>query len=71
MKCRVAFCRHILFYMENLIESQIKFIQVKNNPKFGAFAQGGFGRPGFNMLSNAFQPFFIGGIRLQVPLTHF
>jgi outer membrane protein TolC len=56
---------------KNLIESQIKFIQVKNNPKFGAFAQGGFGRPGFNMLSNAFQPFFIGGIRLQVPLTHF
>ncbi len=33
-------------------------------PKLGAFAQGGYGKPGLNMFDNEFSPYFLGGIRL-------
>jgi hypothetical protein len=33
--------------------------------------QGGFGKPAFNILSNDFDPFYIGGLRLSFPLTGF
>jgi len=45
--------------------------KAKNNPKLLAFAQGAYARPGLNMFTNVFVPYFIGGVRLQVPLTHF
>lgn len=37
-------------------------------PKISAFAQGGYGRPGLNMLNNNFSTYAIGGIRLNMPL---
>lgn len=33
-------------------------------PKFGLFAQAGYGKPGLNMLENKFKLFAIGGIKL-------
>lgn len=33
-------------------------------PKLSAFAQGGYGRPGLNMLDNTFSPYYMAGIRL-------
>lgn len=42
---------------------------TKNMPKIAAFAQGGYGRPGLNMLSPNFDSYFIVGARLTVPLT--
>lgn len=33
-------------------------------PRIGAFVQGGYGRPGLNMLEDDFKPFYIAGLRL-------
>lgn len=48
-----------------LISSQIKLIDTKNMLKLGAFVQGGYGKPGLNMLKNQFDTYFIGGIRFS------
>lgn len=56
---------------KSLIETQKKLINTKNTPKLGAFFQGGYGKPGFNMLKNEFDIFYIGGIRLNIPITGF
>ncbi|MDD5572059.1 MAG: TolC family protein [Bacteroidales bacterium] len=55
-----------------LFDLQIQKIQVskdllssKLSPRVSAFGQAGYGRPGFNMLSNDFQPFYIIGARLN------
>ena len=34
-------------------------------PVIGAFAQGGYGKPGLNMLQNEFDTFFLGGVKLS------
>ncbi|MDR1631593.1 MAG: TolC family protein [Dysgonamonadaceae bacterium] len=49
----------------NLFDSQKNLIRSSYMPKLGLFVQGGFGRPALNMLSNVFEPFYIGGIRLN------
>jgi len=49
----------------NLFDSQKSLIKSASTPKLGLFLQGGLGRPGLNMLSNEFDLFYIGGIRLS------
>lgn len=49
---------------EEAIESQKLLLKAKNMPKLGAFAQGGYGKPGLNIFNNEFSPYFLGGIRL-------
>ncbi|MDP4282131.1 MAG: TolC family protein [Bacteroidota bacterium] len=39
-------------------------VTTKWNPKLFAFGQAGYGRPGFNMLSNDFSPFWIVGAKV-------
>lgn len=56
---------------KSLIKTQKKLINTKNTPKLGAFFQGGYGKPGFNMLKNEFDIFYIGGIRLNIPISGF
>ncbi|HEY6083621.1 MAG TPA: TolC family protein, partial [Chitinophagaceae bacterium] len=46
-------------------------LTAKNRPKLSFFAQGGFGKPAFNILSNSFDPYYIGGLRLSIPLSGF
>ena len=46
------------------LESQLNAIDAKNMPQIGLFAQGGYGRPGLNMLENKFNLFAIGGVKL-------
>ncbi|MFA6923813.1 MAG: TolC family protein [Bacteroidales bacterium] len=55
-----------------LFDMQIQKIEISKNllsskfsPKISAFGQVGYGRPGFNMLSNNFEPFYIVGARLN------
>lgn len=43
---------------EHLLKTELR-------PKFGFFAQGGYGRPGLNPLSNNFQWYYIGGLKLS------
>ena len=47
------------------VQKQLQLVDVKTNPKLGAFVQGGYGRPGLNMLKNDFDWFSIGGVKLQ------
>jgi outer membrane protein TolC len=49
----------------NLFDSQKSLIQSAGMPKLGLFLQGGYGRPGLNMLSDQFDLFYIGGVRLS------
>lgn len=34
-------------------------------PRLGLFVQGGYGRPGLNMLKDDFEPFYVAGVRLS------
>ncbi|SMD15584.1 Outer membrane protein TolC [Pedobacter nyackensis] len=46
-------------------------IAVRNLPRFNLFLQGGIGRPALNMLDNSVEPFAIGGLRMNWPLSGF
>ncbi|MBF8456750.1 TolC family protein [Kaistella sp. G5-32] len=61
-----------LFDLQKLgLEQQKSNINSKNTPKLGAFFQGGYGKPSFNMLKNEFDVFYIGGLRLNIPISGF
>jgi len=47
------------------LNSQESAINAKNMPRINLFAQGGYGRPGLNMLEDKFKLFAIGGIKLS------
>ncbi len=53
------------------LDAQKKIILAGNLPKIGAFIQGGYGKPGLNMLSNEFSTFYMGGIRLSWNISGF
>jgi outer membrane protein TolC len=46
------------------LDTQKKLIKASYMPKFNFFLSGGYGRPGLDMLSPDFSPYYIGGIRL-------
>lgn len=54
----------------NLIAQQTNLIKAKNLPKASLFVQGGYGRPGLNMLTNDFDLYYIGGVRLNWSLSN-
>ncbi|MGN6533656.1 MAG: TolC family protein [Ginsengibacter sp.] len=58
-------------YQNKIFDAQNNLLTAKNNPKLSFFVQGGYGRPAFNILSNNFDPFYIGGLRLSFPLSGF
>lgn len=53
----------------NALNSQRDMIKAGNLPKLGLFIQGGYGKPGLNMLSNELSPYYIGGLRLSWNLS--
>ncbi|MDP3392984.1 TolC family protein [Sediminibacterium sp.] len=67
MKSTASIRPEILLFdaQKNSIETQLALVDVKTNPKLGAFVQTGFGRPALNMLNNDFSWFGIGGLKLQ------
>jgi len=55
-----------LFDYQNQQMDALKSIVSKTNyPKITAFAQGGYGNPGLNMLDNSFQPFYTTGVKIN------
>lgn len=48
-----------------LIAQQSSLIRAKNLPRASLFAQGGYGKPGLNMLKNSADLFYIGGVRFN------
>jgi outer membrane protein TolC len=43
-----------------------ELISKANLPKINAFAQGGYGNPGLNMLDNSFKTFYMAGLKLNL-----
>ena len=61
----------LLFARQNeLFDAQQSGITARNMPRFSLFIQGGYGKPGLNMLSNDFEFFYIGGIKLNWNFGH-
>ena len=56
---------------QQILETQKSLVESKNLPKLGAFFQGGYWKPGFNMLRNEFDIFYISGLRLQIPISEY
>ena len=52
----------------SLLDLRSGLLGNKVTPSVSLFARGGYGKPGLNMLSNDFDPYFLGGVRLQWPL---
>lgn len=51
------------------LDVQGGMIRAKNLPRVNLFVQGGYGRPALNMLSNSFEAYYIGGVRLSWNLS--
>lgn len=58
-------------YQHKIFDAQNNLLTAQNRPKLSFFVQGGFGKPAFNILSNNFDPFYIGGLKLNIPLSGF
>jgi len=52
-------------YQQDLFKVQNQLVSAKNRPRTSLFVQGGYGRPGLNMLKNEFDFFYIAGVRLN------
>lgn len=60
-----------MFSAQNqLLAQQQQLIRTKILPRASAFVQGGYGRPGLNMLKNSVEPYGIGGLRLNWTLSN-
>ena len=59
-------------FQKQQFQQQSKLISARSNPKVSFFTNGGYGRPGLNQLKNEFQWFYIGGVKLSIPImSHF
>lgn len=56
-------------YQGRNMDVQNALLNAKNRPKLGLFIQGGYGRPALNFLSNNFEPYYIGGVRISWNLS--
>jgi len=61
----------LLNFQDSLLQQKNRLIDVRNRPKFSAFVQGGYGRPGLNMLLNEFDFFYMTGLRANWQLSSF
>ena len=52
-------------YQKKTYDLQDKLLVAQLMPKFSFFAQGGYARPGLNELSNNFEWYYIGGLKLS------
>ena len=50
---------------KELADMQNKQINAGLMPRIGLFLQGGYGRPGLNMLKDGFEPFYVAGVRFS------
>ncbi len=56
---------------KQLFDIRESVINARNLPRFSLFLQNGIGRPALNMLSDDFDFYYIGGLRLNWNLTNF
>lgn len=55
---------------KEVYETQKKLIDDQNLPRLSLFGQGGYGKPGLNMLSNQSDLYYVTGLRLSWDLSH-
>ena len=55
--------------MNSSMQVQEQLLYVRNRPKVNLFLQGGWGKPGLNMLDNSLKSYAIGGIRFSWSLS--
>lgn len=55
---------YLFILQRSRLEMMRNMVTTKWNPKVFAFGQAGIGRPGLNMLSNDFNPFYIVGLKV-------
>jgi outer membrane protein TolC len=55
----------LLRAQDSLIQEKDRQVDVRNRPRLSAFLQGGYGRPGLDMLKNEFSPFYVTGLRFN------
>jgi len=53
---------------KEVLDARKKVVSSGSMPLINVFVQGGYGRPGLNMLDTEFNPFYITGLRLNWPL---
>lgn len=58
-------------YQTQLYTAQQQLNNTRVLPRVGLFVQGGYGRPGLNMLNSDFATYYIGGLRLSWNLSGF
>jgi outer membrane protein TolC len=59
------------FYSDQsrMLDHRYKIIRSENLPRTSLFVQGGYGRPGLNMLKNEFDLFYVAGVRFNWSLS--
>ncbi len=58
-------------FQSDLLGAQYKSGTTRNVPKLGFFVQGGYGKPGLNVLNNQFSTYYLGGFRMNWSLSGF
>lgn len=61
----------LLSAQQKLTEMRTDELKASLRPTLGLFAQGGYSRPGLNMLKNEFAPYYVVGARLSWNLGNF
>jgi outer membrane protein TolC len=56
-------------YQNKTVDAQYRMLTARNLPRVNFFVQGGYGRPALNMLSNEFEAYYLGGLRLNWSLS--
>jgi outer membrane protein TolC len=59
----------LIHAQDSLLQERDRLIDVRNRPRLSAFVQGGYGRPGLDMLKNEFWPFYVAGLRVNWGLS--
>jgi outer membrane protein TolC len=60
------------FHAQNSVfDMKRKLIDAQNRPRIGLFVQGGYGRPGLNLLNDDFKFFALGGIKFTWNINPF
>jgi outer membrane protein TolC len=62
---------HFYSLQDSLTKQQALLIDGRLKPRISLFANGGYGKPGLNMLKNEFAPFVTTGIRLNWNISGF
>lgn len=58
-------------YQKATLDINRSLLNARKQPRLDLFFQGGYGRPGLNMLKNEFDVYYIGGVRFSWQLSRF